>query len=279
MHSARTTSRAIKHWHRPISTRRAALALLMTALSIAAVSIPTSTSVSAETRQDIVAVIGLALQSSRHRLRHARQRCDAHAARVSPGNVIAALGLAHCFKSGVGRSKSLLRAKALYEQAARQDSAEAHLALGQFYQDGRIVRRDTDRAAHHVRRAARAGLAAAMTEYGLMIMRNNSHQHALACSWFARAARAGAGNGIRLLGDCFASGLGGRSNRVLATDLYVRAASLGDRTAALKLAGEPFIGVGGEIAAREGCDWAAEAARRTNQAASKAVAFCLRERN
>jgi len=223
---------------------------------------------------DVFSVLGLAIKDAQQRLRQTRQLCDRHAARSARGDVDALLGLGNCFKIGSGRPKRLLRAKVLFETPAAQGSAEAHLALGQFYRDGAIVKRDFGRAAEHFRRAARAGLAEGMIEYGLVLRRAQPDGRA-ACSWFARSARANARSGIRLLGDCFAYGVGGRLDRAYAKELYRKAAGLGDNTARLKLAGHPFLGTGSDIARWEGCEWAKRSAARNNIAAMQAAAYCL----
>ena len=224
--------------------------------------------------QDVTMVLQLALQSTRHQLRAARQKCDAYATEAKHDDVASVVALANCFKNGVGRPKSLLRAKRHFETAAAHGSAAAHLALGQFYRDGRVVSRDLRQTADHLRKAAGAGLPAAMVEYGLVLLRMKQNRR-IACNWFERAAEAGERNGMRLLGDCHARAIGGRSDRSLARKLYRQAALLGDRTALLKLTGHVFKGIGADIAAAEGCDWATEAAARDNQAASVAFAYCL----
>ncbi len=225
-------------------------------------------------QSDVFSVLGLAIKDAQQRLRQARARCDAHEAGSALGDVKAMLGLGNCYRVGTGRPKRLLRAKTQYEAAAARGSAEAHLALGQFYRDGAIVTKDFKRAANHFRRAARAGLAEAMIELGLVLRRAQSDDRA-ACSWFARSAKANARNGIRLLGDCFARGVDGRLDRAYAVELYRRAAGLGDHTARLKLAGNPFRGTGSDIARWEGCEWAARSAARNNIAAMQAAAFCV----
>lgn len=226
------------------------------------------------THGDVMSVLGLAIKDTRARLRQARAVCDAHQATAARGAIDGLLGLADCFKTGTGRPKRLLRAKVLYEAAAARGSAKAELALGQFYRDGAIVAHDLSQAAYHFRRAARAGLAEAMVEYGLVLGRAHA-DHRAACRWFERSARAKARSGIRLLGDCFARGVGGRRNRAHATTLYRRAAGLGDPTARLKLAGNPFRGAGADIARWEGCAWARRSAARNNIAAMRAAAFCI----
>lgn len=225
-------------------------------------------------QSDVFSVLGLAIKDARQRLRRARAQCDAHEAGSALGDVKAMLGLGNCYRVGSGRPKRLLRAKTLYEAASARGSAEAHLALGQFYRDGAIVPKDFKQAANHFRRAARAGLAEAMIELGLILRRAQSNDRA-ACSWFARSAKANARNGIRLLGDCFAYGVGGRLDRAYAVELYRRAAGLGDNTARLKLAGNPFMGTGSDIARWEGCEWATRSAARNNIAAMQAAAFCI----
>lgn len=223
---------------------------------------------------DILPVLGLAIREARNRLQRARAVCDQHAVGSARGGIAATLRLAGCFKTGVGRPKRLLRAKALFGLAAARGSAEAHLALGQFYRDGAIVPKDYRRAADHFRHAARAGLPEAMVEYGLVLRRARA-DHPAACAWFERSAHANARNGIRLLGDCFAYDVGGRRDRAYAKELYRRAARLGDGTARLKLAGHPFMGTGSDIARWEGCEWASRSAARNNIAAMQAAAYCL----
>jgi TPR repeat protein len=224
--------------------------------------------------QDVTMVLQLALQSSRQRLRVERQKCDVYAANAERDDVASVVALANCFKNGVGRPKSLLRAKRYFDAAAARGSAAAHLALGQFYRDGRVVSRDLRQTTDHLSKAAEAGLPAAMVEYGLVLLRMKEDGR-VACDWFERAAEAGERNGVRLLGDCHARAIGGRSDRSRARKLYRQAALLGDRTALLKLTGHVFKGIGSDIAAAEGCDWASEAAARDNQAASVAFAYCL----
>ena len=223
-------------------------------------------------RDDVLSVLGLAIKDAQGRLRQARAVCDAHQVAAARDAISGMLGLAACFKTGSGRPKRLLRAKALYEAAAARGSARAELALGQFYRDGAIVTLDLAQAARHFRRAARAGLAEAMIEYGLVLGRAQA-DHRMACRWFKRSAQANARSGIRLLGDCFARGVGGRRDRAHATTLYRRAAVLGDPTARLKLAGHPFRGAGSDIARWEGCAWARRSAARNNIAAMRAAAF------
>lgn len=223
---------------------------------------------------DIATTVALALRAARQRLNAARAACDRHAAKRSDGDVAALLSLANCYKTGNGRPKRLLRARALFIAAAARGSARADLALGQFYRDGAIVRRDLAKAAHHFRRAARAGLAAGMIELGL-VLRRDGGDHASACRWFERSARIRARAAIRLLGDCYAHGIGGRADRQRARALYRQAARLGDDTARLKLLGHRFVGAGSDIARWEGCDWAARSAGRNNIAAMRAVAFCV----
>lgn len=230
---------------------------------------------------DLVPVLGLALRAAQLRLIAARAACDRHAARHRgdaarrhDGGVAALLALANCYKTGNGRPKRLLRARVLFEAAAARGSPRADLALGQFYRDGAIVRRDLTKAAYHFRRAARAGLAEGMIELGL-VLRRAERDHAAACRWFERSARANARAAIRLLGDCFAHDIGGRADRSRARTLYRRAALLGDDTARLKLLGHRFVGAGADIARWEGCDWAARSAGRNNVAAMHAVAFCV----
>lgn len=223
---------------------------------------------------DVFSVLGFAIKDARQRLQQARAVCDTHEAGSARGDVKGMLGLGNCFRIGSGRPKRLLRAKAQFEAAARLGSAEADLALGQFYRDGAIVTKDFKRAANYFRRAARAGLAEAMIELGLVLRRAQSDNRA-ACTWFERSAHANARNGIRLLGDCFAYGVGGRLNRAYAVELYRRAAGLGDNTARLKLAGNPFMGTGSDIARWEGCEWATRSAARDNHAAMQAAAFCV----
>ncbi|MEM7750993.1 MAG: tetratricopeptide repeat protein [Pseudomonadota bacterium] len=227
-----------------------------------------------ETNQIISAAMRLALAQSRRQLRQARSQCDTHQHGTAQGDLQSRIGLANCFKSGIGRPKSLLRAQRLFEVAARMGSAEAHLALGQFLRDGRIITRNITEAANHFRSAAQNGLAEAMVELGLILRRENLEQQT-ACDWFARAAEHGNSNAIRLLGDCHAEAAGQHKDKSRAMELYRRSAGLGDYTASLKLNGHDFRGVGSNIAAIEGCAWAAEAAARYNQAASKAHAYCL----
>ncbi len=232
------------------------------------------TNQASDTKQVISAAMRLALAQSRRQLRQARSQCDTHQHGVEQDDLQSVIGLANCFKYGRGRPKSLLRAQRLFQVAANMGSAEAHLALGQFLRDGRIVERNIAKALNHYRTAAKIGLAEAMVELGLVLRRDSSEPQS-ACEWFARAADQNNSNAIRLLGDCHADAIGEYRNKSRAVQLYRRSASLGDDTAALKLRGHVFQGVGSNIAATEGCAWAAEAAARYNQAASKAHAYCL----
>lgn len=223
---------------------------------------------------DVDLMLQLALKSSRQQLALARRKCDAYAANAARDDVASVVALANCYKRGVGRPKSLMRAKRHFEVAARHGSTAAYLALGQFYRDGRIVPRNLRRTAAYFRKAAKANLPQAMIEYGLVWIRLRRDRQ-IACDWFERAANLGARDGMRLLADCHALGLGRRADQKRARELYQKAVLLGDRTALLKLTGHVFKGVGADIAAAEGCDWASEAAARDNQAASEAFAYCL----
>ena len=225
--------------------------------------------------RDLQSRLLLALRQFRQQARSAKNQCDAYLPGVASRDIESLVSLANCFKHGVGRPKSLLRAKKLFEEAAHLGSNEAHLSLGQFYLDGRIVVQDLQQSASHFGKAARGGLPAAMIEYGHNILRIDPSQSVVACEWFEQAAEKGERNGIRLLGDCFAREVGERRQRSRSRDYYVRAAQMGDRTAHLKLNDHVFAGYGAEVAAREGCDWASEAAKRGNRSAFAGNAYCL----
>ena len=231
---------------------------------------------STESHERIAAAIRLALVESRRQLRNVRQQCNVYQQGIARNDTQSLINLANCFQHGTGRPKRLLRAKQLFEIAAGHGSPEAHLALGQFYRDGRIVGRDIEQAISHFRNASRYGSAEAMVELGLILRRERSLPDA-ACDWFERAADIDENyaSAIRLLGDCYADAIGTRWENSSPTPFYKRAALLGDYTASLKLSGHVFKGEGSNIAAREGCAWAAKAAARYNQAASKAHAYCL----
>ena len=228
----------------------------------------------ADSRSDLDPALQLALVESRRQLRNTRIRCDTHQDGAARRIIESLIALAKCYKLGAGRPKSLLRAQKLFETAADLGSSDAHLALGQFFRDGRIVVRDLQQAARHFRGAALQGHPEAMVEFGLILLRTNSDVR-IACDWFDRAAQAGDINGIRLLGDCHARSIGSYRNQLRSIEFYTQAAALGDYTASLKLTGHEFKGAGSDIAANEGCQWASDAAARDNQTASKAHAYCL----
>ncbi len=202
-----------------------------------------------------------------------RRLCDRHAEDVKLGHGRALVALGDCFARGRGRRKSLLRARQLYEHAARHGSPAAHLRLGHLFRDGAIMRIDLRRAGEHFLIAARSGDPVAMMEYGLSLPRDR-HSQVTACDWYARAARHGDADGIRLLADCFAGGIGRMRDAGRADVLYRRAAALGDPTAWFRLTGLALSGKGALMAEREGCNWAERAARRGNVAAQFAVIAC-----
>ena len=208
------------------------------------------------------------------RLRTARKRCDSYADHAKSGDMQGMLRLGYCYLTGSGRPKRLLKARAYFDRAAAQGSAEAHLQLGLINLDGSILKADSARAAHHFLAAARLGNVNAMTEYGLSLTGSGPSQRT-ACDWYERASWFESARALRLLGDCFASGEGRPLNATRARQLYRQAADQGDRTARLKMERHRFSGSGALMAQRQGCDWLLRAAARGNIKAMMAISSCL----
>lgn len=208
------------------------------------------------------------------KLRAARKNCDAYASQANSGKTDSLVQIANCYLTGKGRPKSILRARALFDRAAAQGSAEAHLILGLINLDGSILKVDTITANRHFLAAARMGNASAMIQYGLG-QANDRAGARIACDWFERASQFANARALRLLADCFAHGKGRPRDMTQARKLYAQAAAFGDRTARLKLTRHRFFGSGARMAERQGCEWTLRAAARGNIRAMTAVASCL----
>ncbi len=221
-----------------------------------------------------VARLEMQLDRWSNRLRAARRSCDAYASRAKSGNTASLVQIANCYLTGKGRPKSILRAHVLFDRAAAQGSAEAHLILGLISLDGSILRVDPVTANRHFLAAAKMGNASPMIQYGLS--RSDDRAGArTACDWYQRASRFANRRALRLLADCYALGRGRPLNAASANKLYVQAAALGDRIAQLKMTRHRFSGSGARMAERQGCDWTLRAAARGNIKAMTALASCL----
>ena len=184
-------------------------------------------------------------------------------------------GSANCYLTGQAADRRrLLRARALFDRAAAQGSAEAHLILGLINLDGSILKFDPVTANRHFLAAARMGNTSAMIQYGLS-QANSRAGAQIACDWYERASQFANGRALRLLADCFAQGKGRPLDSARARKLYAQATALGDRTARLKMTRHRFSGTGARMAERQGCEWTLRAAARGNIRAMTAIASCL----
>jgi hypothetical protein len=106
----------------------------------------------------------------------------------------ACLELAGCYESGRDVPKDIVKALALYQQAATGGEANGWFRLGKIYADGLGVEPDLPKALGYYRQGARAGVVEAQYNVGAMLVsaRGVKRDWVEGLAWLIVAARHGA---------------------------------------------------------------------------------------
>ena len=122
----------------------------------------------------------------------------------------------------------------IVEPLAKLEHPDAEYLLGQMYELGRGVKKDTEQAVTLFTSAANQGYAAAHAKLGQLHMEGKK-DYASAMSWFQKAADQGYALAYSAIGDLYAQGYGVGQDKGKALDYYKKAATAGDAGACLHL--------------------------------------------
>ena len=167
--------------------------------------------------------------------------------------------LATCLFHGHGGTRDLVRARALYRQAADRGFARSHCALGNMLVDGLGGPTDVAAGLALCRRGAEAGEAHAQTDLGNYLLEGRVLPRDVveARRWYLLAARQGQANAALVLGQIYWNGDGVAKDNAEAARWW-RVAHEGGRLDAANLLGrEAFIRVTRSATRPEALDRAA----------------------
>ncbi len=122
----------------------------------------------------------------------------------------------------------------IVEPLAKLEHPDAEYLLGQMYELGRGVKKDTEQAIALFTSAANQGYAAAQAKLGQIHMEGEK-DYASAMNWFKKAADQGYALAYSAIGDLYANGYGVDQDKAKALGYYKEAANAGDAEACLHL--------------------------------------------
>lgn len=122
----------------------------------------------------------------------------------------------------------------IVEPLAKLNHPDAEYLLGQMYELGRGVKKDTEKAVSLFTAAANQGYAAAQAKLGHLHL-DGKKDYASAMNWFQKAADQGYALAYSAIGDLYAKGYGVDKNQDKALEYYRKAAEAGDAAACLRL--------------------------------------------
>ena len=122
----------------------------------------------------------------------------------------------------------------IVEPLAKMNHPEAEYLLGQMYELGRGVKKDSEKALSLFTAAANQGYAAAQAKLGSLHVEGKK-DYASAMNWFQKAADQGYALAYTAIGDLYAKGYGVDKDQDKAIDYYKKAAEAGDAAACLRL--------------------------------------------
>jgi len=163
-----------------------------------------------------------------------------HFSRAAQGNdALAQFIMANMYNSGVDLDEkddkidiqpNAATALNLYRAAAQNNMSIANFYVGMFYEAGRTVDRDLEKAFASFQIAAQSGVPAAMEKVGLYYLNGagTTKDPVAAAGWFARAAQAGLPEGNLAYGRLLEAGAAVTSDKnspfYAAADAYMQAA-------------------------------------------------------
>lgn len=142
----------------------------------------------------------------------------------------------------------------IVEPLAKLNHPEAEYLLGQMYELGRGVKKDSEKALSLFTAAANQGYAAAQAKLGSLHVEGKK-DYASAMNWFQKAADQGYALAYSAIGDLYAKGYGVDKNADKAVEYYKKAADAGDAAACLRLGRMYEQGKGVKADREEAAEW------------------------
>ena len=142
----------------------------------------------------------------------------------------------------------------IVEPLAKMNHPEAEYLLGQMYELGRGVKKDSEKALSLFTAAANQGYAAAQAKLGSLHV-EGKQDYASAMNWFQKAADQGYALAYSAIGDLYAKGYGVDKNQDKAVEYYKKAAEAGDAAACLRLGRMYEQGEGVKADREEAATW------------------------
>lgn len=151
----------------------------------------------------------------------------------SLGAAIGCFNLGNLHYEGIGTSKDLARAAALYQQACNAGSADGCVNLGNAYDDGEGVAKDSAKALHLLKRACEGDHAIGCTNLGSMYAAGTgtTADIALALKTWDKGCTLGGGSACEYAGKRYKAGDGVAADPAKASTYLSNACKLGVKTA------------------------------------------------
>jgi TPR repeat protein len=151
---------------------------------------------------------------------------------AAQGNADAQIAIGHLYANGRGVTRDPGQAMQWYQKAAAQGNAEAQYHMGTFYELGLLgVTQDYGQAMQWFQKAAAQGHALALREIGQFYAdgRGVTQDYGQAVQWYRKAAAQGDALALNQIGSCYEAGLGGVTQDYgQAMQWYLKAAAHGD---------------------------------------------------